>query len=207
MRNSFILMLGALLFWPADASACHRRSCYGGCYGGWNTRCSGCHGGRYYSGCTGGNHYGYNTYNHCAGGYYQNQNTIPSQPPAPGARSSNYYDSTPNRSRSVRLEVVVNDPSAKITIQGVTTSASGTVRRFESPMLDEGKHYTYTVSITRNGAPTDTRQVNVLPGDRVVVDFTTPAVNSRMIPSPMDEQKHSTDGSNERPLKENDVPK
>jgi uncharacterized protein (TIGR03000 family) len=206
MRYGVLVVLGALLTWPADASAscfgrrcygggCYGGSCYGGgCYGGgWGGRCSGCYGGRYYTGCYGGG-YGTGCYSSCAGGHYHQPYGVPRQQlPAPGARSSNYYDPNGGMGRTVNIEVIVSDPSARIAIQGVTTSSTGTVRRFESPMLEEGQNYVYTVMVTRDNQPNDTRQISVRPGDRITVDFTKAAIERPMPVKPPEEVKRTNE--------------
>jgi uncharacterized protein (TIGR03000 family) len=202
MRYSVLVVLGALLAWPADASAscfgrrCHGGGCYGGgCYGG---RCSGCHGGRYYTGCSGGG-YGSGCYSSCAGGHYHQPYGVPRQQlPAPGARSSNYYDPNGVTGRTVNMEVIVSDANARIAIQGITTSSTGMVRRFESPMLEEGQNYVYTVMMTRDNQVSDTRQISVRPGDRISVDFTKAAIDRPMPVRPPEEVKRTSDGGKDQ---------
>jgi uncharacterized protein (TIGR03000 family) len=63
-----------------------------------------------------------------------------------------------------------------IMIEGVTTSSTGTQRSFESPALESGTPYFYTVAYqSRDGVNRETRTVAVQAGEHVVVDFTQPA--------------------------------
>lgn len=71
--------------------------------------------------------------------------------------------------------MIVDDPQAKITIDGHATSSTGTLRHYESSEVELYRDFTYTVALHRNGIPSresDTRTVYVKAGDRVVIDFT-----------------------------------
>lgn len=189
MRYTLLLLVGVAFSIPSEASACckRRHSCYGGGYGGY----SGCYGGGHHSGCYGGQYHGGHShsgcYGHgtvhaggCWGGGYSHGSTCQGSPqyqnlPAPSSnRSSQYFESGSNVSRTVRMEVIVNDPSASLTIQGATTTSTGTVRTFESPELEANKDYVYTVTLNRSNQEKDTRNITVRAGDKVVVDFTQP---------------------------------
>ena len=74
---------------------------------------------------------------------------------------------------SVRLPVA----DAELNFEGVRTTQTGRVRNYTTPPLVPGNNYTYDISAswTENGRElTRTRHVGLRPGDRVVVDFTTP---------------------------------
>lgn len=77
----------------------------------------------------------------------------------------------------MRLEVIVKDPAAIVTIDGFSTTSTGTARTYESPDLELNKDYYYTVSMKRNfhaQEAIDTRTVFVRAGDKAVIDFTQP---------------------------------
>jgi len=93
----------------------------------------------------------------------------------------------------VRLEVVVSDPNAQLTIQGQPVSGTGTHRQFVSPPLDPNKAYTYTISVksnkTHNGDTT--RHIDVKAGSQYTVDFTS----GERIPAPGNiDVDHRNDG-------------
>lgn len=199
MRYSVMfLLLGTVVLAPSSANACWRyRSCYGcsGCYGscsgcyGHCYGCSGCHGG-YAScwgcagcyGCYGGSSYGCygGTYGggSCWGCYGAPPNNLNSALPAPATnRTSNYYETGSSSSLKVKLQVIVDDPTARITIDGQDTTSTGKVRQYESGELNAFQDFVYTVAIKRNGTlarEDDTRTVYVKAGDQVVIDFSHP---------------------------------
>ncbi len=74
------------------------------------------------------------------------------------------------------IEVVLPTDDARVWIDGNATSSRGTERRYNSPSLQAGHNYSYTVKaswITENGdLATVERQVPLSAGSRVLVDFT-----------------------------------
>ena len=102
--------------------------------------------------------------------------------------SSNYYDPTPTvvsptivtpatESAAVLVDVRVPVADAAVWFDGQPTSQTGDVRSFQSPSLEQGRTYTYTIRARwlEGGQPIDmTRQVRVTAGQRVTVDFTRP---------------------------------
>lgn len=68
-------------------------------------------------------------------------------------------------------------PDAVLSIGGHPTRQAGPERLFESPLLPPGQSFTYTLTAawSDSGKPrTESRQVIVKAGDRIVVDFNTP---------------------------------
>jgi uncharacterized protein (TIGR03000 family) len=156
----------------------------GGCCGGGGG-CSGygggCSGGGYYGGGRGGRraYYGYGG-NYNNGGYYgapayaQSFYGTPAyaqsfdqgfQQPIRGDYQS-FYAGPADRQQSMpaRLMVFIQ-PDAQLTIDDTTTSAMGPIREFQSPPLQPGKEYSYTLKAQVRGADgqprTVTKQVNV----------------------------------------------
>jgi len=76
-----------------------------------------------------------------------------------------------------RIQVVLPDAAGQVRIDGRQTSSTGTTRYFDSPPLEPGKLFSYTVSATfqRDGKEvTEERKVPVAAGGTQVVDFTRP---------------------------------
>jgi len=95
---------------------------------------------------------------------------------------SGYYSPSDSGYReagnSGRIEVVVPDPNAEVTFNGVRTSTMGQVRTLNTPPLDPNYSYSYKVQATWNEdgkTVGDVRTVEVSPGRTTVVDFTRPA--------------------------------
>jgi uncharacterized protein (TIGR03000 family) len=81
----------------------------------------------------------------------------------------------------VKLKVIVPDPNAALTVDGLPTKQTGKERFFESPPLPVNKKYTYTIKITwrvNNKEKSETRKVRVQGGRDVEVDFTKPPPGS-----------------------------
>jgi uncharacterized protein (TIGR03000 family) len=77
----------------------------------------------------------------------------------------------------VNLEVRLPDAESECWFGGVKQRGQGTVRRFQTPELEPGISYTYTVSAAwhKNGHfVTEERRVSVQANSFVVVDFTKP---------------------------------
>lgn len=73
------------------------------------------------------------------------------------------------------LSVKVPQPTAEVTVDGKKTAQTGTDRIFESPPLEAGQPYKYTVTArwVEGGRPVEvTREVTGAPGEVVRVDFT-----------------------------------
>ena len=204
MRYALFTALGLLLSWPAETSAsCFGRcwgrcsGCYGYSYGGcWGSRCYGCYGGchgsgGYYTGYRTGTVYSGYVYNGYAygtpqgtvwlghpNGYYNGQyhgTTYHYRPSVPANRTSHYHESTASLSHKVKLEVVVADPAGTITIEGTTTTSTGTQRSYESPELEPNKPFYYTIAYqSKDGVNRETRTIVVQAGEQVLVDFTKP---------------------------------
>ena len=81
-------------------------------------------------------------------------------------------------SRRAAIDVVLPDPDAAVWFDGKLTTSRGTTRSFQSPSLEPGKSYWYTIKATwtQGGQPvTAERAVEVRAGADLVVDFTQPA--------------------------------
>lgn len=104
-------------------------------------------------------------------------------------RQSSYYDPTasgssvsPNR---VQLEIIVPDPNAQLLIQGQPMTIMGTRRLFVSPDLEQGKTYTYKVTLKRNvngRSEDDTREIDVQAGTMRWIDFSQPQMQTMPTP-------------------------
>jgi uncharacterized protein (TIGR03000 family) len=94
-------------------------------------------------------------------------------PPAPQKVEAPVSTSAP----SVARFTIVVPADAELTVDGIPTTVSGTERSFNSPPLDKGFDYAYTIRArwTQDGAPVEqTRKVSFKAGSQVRVDFTNP---------------------------------
>lgn len=174
---------------------------YGGNYygSGWGVTISpGGVGVGYNNGYYGNRYYGNGFYNnsyYTNGGYYTNGYYTPSysstptytySAPVSGVVTTSAYTPAPALSPSrAYLSIQVPDDDAQVWINGVATTRMGLERTFESPDLEQGPLYSYTVRAkwTVNGKNMDeTRKVSVQPGRQSSVDFRTSA--SDTIPAP-----------------------
>ena len=181
--GALAVLAAALLLGPQAALA--QRGGHGGS-GGHHASSGGYHGGSsgYHGGSYHGGHYYHSHYPYSYGGYY----------PYwyygyyPYAARSYYYDpgyAYPPpadygvvTSGVVQVTVRVPDPNAQVWFGGVPTTQRGPVRQFQSPPLAPGRDYVYEVTAQWNAGGqsiTQTRQVRVLAGANVVVDFGQPA--------------------------------
>jgi uncharacterized protein (TIGR03000 family) len=82
----------------------------------------------------------------------------------------------PEKSRPVVVTIRVPSPDAEVWFDGQRTRQEGAQRLFESPALHPGKYsYQIRAKWRQNGKNMEeTRTVQVQPGDRVTVDFTSP---------------------------------
>lgn len=77
------------------------------------------------------------------------------------------------------LSVKVPQPAAEVLVDGKKTVQTGTDRIFESPPLEAGQNYRYTVTarwVERGQTFEMTKEVTGAPGEVVRVDFGTPGV-------------------------------
>jgi uncharacterized protein (TIGR03000 family) len=75
------------------------------------------------------------------------------------------------------IDVVVPDPNAVLMFNGYQTSSVGPTRQFDTPDLQPGTDYTYTIRAMwfQGGQPMSAeRMVRVRAGSQAVVDFTQP---------------------------------
>jgi uncharacterized protein (TIGR03000 family) len=89
-------------------------------------------------------------------------------PPAPGKVGGCLF-----------LSVKVPQPAAEIFVDGRKTNQTGTDRTFESPPLEAGKSYAYTITARwiENGQIMEmSKSVTGVPGEVVRVDFGTPVI-------------------------------
>ena len=97
--------------------------------------------------------------------------------PVMGLRTATLAPATGTASVRVRLPA-----DARLSFEGVPMAATGPDRLFESPALAQGQTYRYDIRAVwdENGREVvQTRSVVVRAGDRVNVDFTTPAEGER----------------------------
>lgn len=100
------------------------------------------------------------------------QSVIPSDPGLPANRS--------------RIQVILPDPEAALTIEGQKTVSLGRVRMFDPPPLEPGYTYWYklTATWTQDGKTYgDVRTVSLVPGRLVTVDFTQPVIEEAPQPA------------------------
>jgi len=141
---------------------------WGGGYGGY---------GYPYGGYGYGGGYGY-PYGGTTVQYVQPVQTVYEQTPVPVE-----VDVTPVPAQSAAnmaiatVKLVVPEANASIWFDGQRIEGTGLQRQFNTPLLESGYHYTYSVkgSWMQDGERiTVERQVQVTPGQTIVVDFTRP---------------------------------
>lgn len=165
-------------------------SCHGGCWGGGCSGggCSGCWGGGHaYRGGYGG--YAMNGYysypsvaNYDNGYYYSSPSSVYNSPFVDGntmSRASNYLDRgvEVGNGKQVRMQIMLPDANADLFIQGQKMTSKGSLRVFDSPNLESGKSYIYTVKMQRaidGKTQEEIRNVDVQAGNMISVDFTRP---------------------------------
>ena len=97
--------------------------------------------------------------------------------PAPAAPAAPAATVAPAKGGCLVLSVKVPQPAAEVLVDGVKTVQTGTDRIYESPPLDAGQAYKYTVTarwMERGQVREVTRVVTGTPGEVVRVDFSTP---------------------------------
>jgi uncharacterized protein (TIGR03000 family) len=162
----------ALLLDSGIASACGRRG--GGCGGG---RHGGCHAGRGHRGGCGGGGCGYA--GGCGGGYAYGGGC--------GGCGGYAYAGGGVAGGYALLDTVVVDQSATVmvdlpadatlTIDGEATTSTSATRLFQTPQLESGQtfHYTLKAQVERDGkVQTITRRVEVRAGEQTRVSLTLP---------------------------------
>jgi uncharacterized protein (TIGR03000 family) len=80
------------------------------------------------------------------------------------------------------VSVKVPQPAAEVFVDGAKTAQTGTDRTFESPPLEAGQRYSYTVTarwIENGRAVERSIQVTGEPGEVVRADFGASAVSAR----------------------------
>jgi uncharacterized protein (TIGR03000 family) len=164
-----------------DRGGC-RGGCYGGCYGGRRHGCHGCCGGCYgcYGGCYG--CYGgcYGCYGGCygcygGGGVIMQHGGAGSAPEKiqtkPKAKQEESLAPAP-------ATILVDLPAeAKLRIDNEATTSTGGSRLFQTPALNPGKeyHYTLTAEVVRDGKPIKAEKVvTVKAGQITPVTLTLP---------------------------------
>jgi uncharacterized protein (TIGR03000 family) len=90
------------------------------------------------------------------------------------------YSSAGNEDVNAAYISVQVPPNAQVMFEGEKTSQTGSVRRYISPPLTQGREYTYDIQArwNENGREVNlTRHVTVRPGQQVSVDFLTGGPN------------------------------
>lgn len=97
----------------------------------------------------------------------------------PGASPTSASVMAANAGSCLVLSVRVPESAAEVLVDGKKTQQTGTDRTFESPPLEAGKGYEYTVTarwVERGQVVEVTKVVSGAPGDVIRVDFGAPAV-------------------------------
>jgi len=118
--------------------------------------------------------YAYPSYGYAVPSYY---GVEPSAYAAP-AYATPAYAAPASAQQGVLMNVVVPKADAEVFINDTATSSTGTERQFESPALDPGQSYHYTIRAQwmDNGKRVEQkREVPVKAGQTVTVDFSKPA--------------------------------
>src|SRR5204862_8190353 len=109
---------------------------------------------------------------------YQYQSFYPSQYSQQGG-----YQQQGGQDMNTALIEVRCPPDAELMVDGQKTQQTGPMRQFVTPSLKPGKTYTYELTMKRPGDATgQTREVNVQPGQRQMVDFTQQGPNPNQNP-------------------------
>jgi len=105
----------------------------------------------------------------------------------PASYQQSFYPSgaqqqMPQDSNAAMIEVRM-PADAELLVDGKRTQQTGPTRLFVTPPLTPGKTFTYELTVKRTGdAVGQTREVQVQPGQRAVVDLTQPAGNQNNNP-------------------------
>jgi uncharacterized protein (TIGR03000 family) len=121
--------------------------------------------------------YGYSPYYYNTGpnymvnpaSYYSQQAVM-----TPTRVVQSFYSDPARAQQSVAVTVVVPSATAQVWFENTLTTQQGTERLFQSPALEPGQNYTYTIKArwTANGKAVERdRQVNVQAGQRITVNF------------------------------------
>jgi uncharacterized protein (TIGR03000 family) len=105
----------------------------------------------------------------------------------PVARQS-FYAAQADTGRAVNLHIKVPRADARLWIEGQETRLTGIEREFQSPPLEPGQAYNYTIRAAwmENGDEVSREQkLDVRAGQDVVVDFRKPKVNAAPAPRPL----------------------
>lgn len=193
-----VLSGGVLLATGGPVAAQHGHGGHGGHHGGHH---GGRHGGHYGGHYLGHHHhyypygsiglgygyypsYGYGYYDY---GYYPSSYLyVPSygsayyQPGTAVPAGQTYYrqpTAAPALGNAARIQVTVADPAAEVWLDGQPTTSRGTLRQYETPELEPGSKYSYTLKVSQNQGGkmvTEERLVEVSAGQVSTVDFTQP---------------------------------
>lgn len=151
---------------------------YGGCMGGYGMGYGGCMGGygMGYGGCSGS--YGIGGVGGYGGGMIMPGTTI--QPGTGGEKLKTKPKSKDETLAPAPATIVVELPAdAKLLIDNAATTSTGSSRIFQSPTLNPGKEYHYTLKaeVVRDGKPVKAEQVvTVTAGEITPVKLTLPPV-------------------------------
>jgi uncharacterized protein (TIGR03000 family) len=104
-----------------------------------------------------------------------------------GMMSGNIYQagymSGMNLANVVRLDIIVPEDNTELMIQGQKVGGFGRHRTFVSPQLEQGKEYTYTISIAQARDGESTKKIDVKAGGQYTVDFVRQGPGERL-PAP-----------------------
>lgn len=185
MRQLLLVAAVSGLVMLASADTASARGRRGGCGGGGcggggcgSYSGGGCYGGGCYSGGYTGGYYG-----GCAGGVCGVGGAVSSCPggvcAVAGAPAVGTYAGLVDLLQEKPATLVVSLPQdAKLTIDGTPTSLTSAQRVFETPALERGKdfHYTLKAEVTREGkVDVVSRRVTVRAGETTAVQLDVPA--------------------------------
>jgi uncharacterized protein (TIGR03000 family) len=114
----------------------------------------------------------YSTYNYTPNIYYSTPMVA-----APSTIATQSFYSPTETSNQATVHVLVPDANAKVTFDDTATTQTGTDRVFNSPPLEPGKSFSYTVQATwmeGDKEVTHKKDVRVQAGANTTVDFRTP---------------------------------
>ncbi|HTU23483.1 MAG TPA: TIGR03000 domain-containing protein [Gemmataceae bacterium] len=190
----YSMVLMAALTTSVDLPDLGRRGCCGGCYGGCY---GGCFGGRRGHGCCG--CYGYGCMGYgcmgysmgygcmgysgmgygCMGCYGGGMMIMPGTAKPSGEKAPKPKEKKESMVPAPATIVVELPAEAKLLIDNEATTSTGSSRVFQSPTLNPGKEYHYTLKaeIVRDGKPVKAEQVvTVTAGETTPVKLTMPPV-------------------------------
>jgi uncharacterized protein (TIGR03000 family) len=95
-------------------------------------------------------------------------------PTAPDPQAPQLEKLPPPDPKAARIRFYAPSPEAVVWIDDFRTSLQGSLRHFDSPALEEGKAYTYRLTVVweeQGQLYRDFREVEVSPGSLIEVDY------------------------------------